>query len=261
MMVDLSPNKLLDALLDPVAWIWLALLGASIRAWRSGSKRSAGIGGLSVFLIWLLGATPLPHHLLAHLEKPWIVEDWEALPKADAIVCLGGGLHPQPSESLAFSASDASDRYLTALDLYHRGLASNLVFGGGTFLIHGQSLSEGQLLKAWVEHWGLGEGQIHLLGRMATTRDECVEVKALMEQQGWERLLLVTSAWHMKRSEALFRRAGMEVIPVGCDLRGSTGLLHAYPWKIVPSSEYLDDFHMYLHEWVGQLYYRARGWI
>lgn len=260
-MVDLRLSKLLDAALDPLAWIWLGVLWWGIRCWRSGSK-SRAVTAWSLFaLIWCLGATPLSATLLAQLEKPYAIGDWEGLPKADAIVCLGGGLHRQPLETLSFSATDASDRYLTALDLYHRGHASHLVFGGGTFRIQGEAISEGEVLKAWVERWGLGNGEVHLLGRMTTTRDECVEVKALMEEQGWQRILLVTSAWHMQRSLALFEKAGIEAIPVGCDLQGSTELIRAYPFKVFPKSKKFKTLKIYLHEKVGQVYYRMRGWI
>ena len=101
-MVDLRLSKLLDAALDPLAWIWLGVLWWGIRCWRSGSK-SRAVTAWSLFaLIWCLGATPLSATLLAQLEKPYAIGDWEGLPKADAIVCLGGGLHPQPLETLLF---------------------------------------------------------------------------------------------------------------------------------------------------------------
>ena len=37
---------------------------------------------------------------------------------------------------------------------------------------------------------------------------------AILAEQGIERLLLVTSAIPMRRSEAVFRRAGLDVVPV-----------------------------------------------
>ena len=91
--------------------------------------------------------------------------------------------------------------------------------------------------------------------------DEALRVRALMEEQAWEKVLLVTSAWHMRRSLAVFAHHGVQAQPVGCDFRGLTGASRKYGWRIFPQSGALETIHIYLHERVGFVYYQLRGWI
>ncbi|QVL50065.1 MAG: YdcF family protein [Thiocapsa sp.] len=51
------------------------------------------------------------------------------------------------------------------------------------------------------------------------TRGNAEASRALVEPLGIDRVLLVTSAWHLRRAVPLFERVGFEVIPVGADYR------------------------------------------
>ena len=91
------------------------------------------------------------------------------------------------------------------------------------------------------------------------TRDEAVNAAALAEQHGWKKIALVTSAWHMRRSKALFEQAGLEVVPVGADFPGTYALEHHWTFYPVP---WYSGFRMaacYMHEQVGWVYYKLRG--
>jgi uncharacterized SAM-binding protein YcdF (DUF218 family) len=67
---------------------------------------------------------------------------------------------------------------------------------------------------------------------------------------GIRRILLVTSAWHMRRAEREFQRAGFEVIPAPTDHRSfpSEGL-GVRQW--LPDPEALQLTHVVVKEWLG----------
>jgi uncharacterized SAM-binding protein YcdF (DUF218 family) len=118
------------------------------------------------------------------------------------------------------------------------------------------------VLQDWVARWGLvsGAGAITNLGICFTTRDEAVAFKKLKEGQGWQKIILVTSALHLRRSEALFRKLGIEVIPVAADFE-VLGVPQDSHFSPFPRQGRFRLLALYLHEKIGWWVYRVRGWV
>jgi uncharacterized SAM-binding protein YcdF (DUF218 family) len=65
---------------------------------------------------------------------------------------------------------------------------------------------------------------------------------------------------HMPRAAGAFRKAGFEVIAVPADFRSGWG--EPYPLeKWLSSADNLRDSEGALHEWLGIVAYRLRGWM
>ncbi|MSU40485.1 MAG: YdcF family protein [Pedosphaera sp.] len=256
--------KLAHLLLDPLAVIWLVLIAVLIWQIRRKQFRWAYINGLLVLFLLLFAGMPLPERLIASLERPYYREGLDAVPSADAVVVLGGFVHRHSGieEPAGVDFSDSVDRFLTGVELLQKGKAQNLVLGGGEFGPRNNSKSEGEAVQRLLERWKISEAVVHQTGICANTQEEAVKVLDLIKRNQWKRVHLVTSAWHMRRALAVFRTAGVEAIPVACDFA-------AYPareswWTmttVLPTTSRLLVLHRYLHEEVGWLYYRSRGWI
>ncbi len=69
-------------------------------------------------------------------------------------------------------------------------------------------------------------------------------------------IILVTSAYHMPRSFALFRYYGFDIMPSKCDY-----LLDKFPsfWEILPRMDNLSASYAALHEYLGLLSLKLRG--
>jgi len=246
-------SKTVGRLVEPIGFIWMILLIACTRALIKKERRQAMFtGGLALF-ITLVGSTKLPAHLLAGLEKPYAIEDLGALPKCDAVVVLGGGHSYVSSAPFNIEMHDAADRYVMAAELVRLGKGRALVIGGS----HG----EGTLLKNWLEAWKPFQQPIFDMSANLHTRDEATNSAALAKEQGWNKIILVTSAWHMRRSVALFEKVGLEVVPVGADFVGTSALETHWSFYPVPWYAGFRTLAMYTHEQVGWLYYKLRGWI
>ena len=71
-------------------------------------------------------------------------------------------------------------------------------------------------------------------------------------------VFLVTSAAHMPRSLGTARALGFEPQPLPCDSR----TLRSPSWRAwLPSHGGPALWELALHEWLGMLYYRLRGWL
>lgn len=255
-----SMNQFLMPLTQVLGMLWVGLLAwAGWLAWRRQWRRAilpASLAGL----ISVLGCPSLAARLLASLERPYAGVKLAEVAPADAVVMLGGVLAPSPDDPLGFELKDAGDRAIVAAELVRLGKGRALVLGGGGPRPGEGGLSEGMQVKAWLESWGLTNAPVHLLGSCADTHDEAVRVQALAKEQGWRRVIVVTSAWHMRRAEGLFRKLELPVTCVACDFVG-TARLGKRQFSPFPEQLALDLTNYYLHEQIGWLVYRWRGWV
>ena len=80
-----------------------------------------------------------------------------------------------------------------------------------------------------------------------------------MPQVASPKVLLVTSAWHMRRAVAVFEGLGVDVVPVPADFSSRTP--RVTPLGLVPSADAFSSSVTSIHEWVGLLGYQLLGRI
>ena len=250
-MADLAKQ-----LLQPVALLWVALI--AMGGWQVYRKqyRWAGINGAFVLILFILGSTSASRALIGTLERPFLAGA-DANATADAVIVLGGFTSGGREEPAGMDVGDAFDRVLAGLELVKSGRAKQIVFGGGWFESSEGRQSELSVLEPWLKRMNLADVPVSSLGTCANTYEESVAAKKLMDENGWERVFLVTSAWHLPRAWAVFESSGVKVIPVGCDFRSVPG----DSWVLFPQLRRLDNFRIYLTEKVGWMYYRSKGWV
>ncbi len=247
-------------LLHPIGLIWAGCLaGAALLAWKK--KRAAAVSLACVAAVISILASGLSGALFGKLEEPYRRDSMESVPTCDAIILLGGGIVPSDADPLAFTFTDAGNRILTAVELARMGRAPVLVLGGGSYDRDGKTMSDTDLVQRWIQHWQLVTNEILSAGITYNTRDEAVKVKAMAGERGWKRVILVTSAFHMRRTEAVFRTAGLEVVPVACDFKKVGRPKPEFSFNPFPRPEGIGALYYFIHEKVGWVMYRARGWI
>ena len=248
-----------STLAEPVGAIWLLLVCLCLLLlWRRQWRNAAWVG-LPVGLLFLFGSLPVIDRLVWEAEWPYIVSDLSHLPEADAVVALGGGSGVVPPGPLNFSLSGGGvNRYLTAVLLTRLGKAPVLVLGGAPEAPDSPGQSQMIAVQNWIRAWALTSVIVTNLGICDTTHDEALHYAELAAQKRWTRILLVTSALHLPRAVAVFRHQGVTVVPVGCDFQ-----TYGYsPMRsLFPSQRRFELWALYLHEKVGWLVYRWRGWI
>lgn len=252
--------RFLGSFLNPIALLWGGLVVFSLwRLWRRKWRPALGAATLAT-LLYLAGATRAPAHLLASLERPYAGVAVASLPAADAVVMLGGLTSASSNALFQLDFDLATDRAIAALELVRQHKARNLVLGGGlTKAI--PNPGEGELLRQWITTWGISPVPVQVLGLCRDTRDEALRTKALADAQGWKRIMLVTSAAHMRRAEGTFRNVGLEVTAFPCDFSGLNALQGTWNPVRAPGPGGFALLDSYLHEVVGWWVYRWRGWL
>ncbi len=254
-------------MLEPVGIVWLSLLVLTFLHLRQRRWRLLVLSGGAWFFLTCTSSLPFPHLLLASLEDDWPAVDVATLPVCDAIVVLGGGMEPSSQELPQVHFKQGGDRVFTGVGLARAGKSPRLVVGGGVFpTTDGRQVFEADGVRDWLREWDFGLAAagvtVHSLGGCADTHDEAVRVAALARQQGWRSVALVTSAFHMTRSKAVFDKAGVPgVLPVPCNYSSAPMRGRPVHWLNVPNASFLQHFETWMHEAVGMVVYRLRGWI
>jgi uncharacterized SAM-binding protein YcdF (DUF218 family) len=243
-----------------VGFLWFLQITASgFLLWR---RKWLGASCLLTvaLLTFLAGGTRWPTNLLANLEKPYARNNLSELPACDVVVVLGGGLERSVHGAFGLDLGQAGDRLITGMELVRLGKAKALFTGGGFQTVNGERTLDGELFRGWMEAWGFTNTPIVTPGPAANTREEALEFRWLAQINGWKSALLVSSASHLRRAEAVFKNVGVPVVSVGCDFRAFGVGDSENRWLWIPHRNRLEQLDIYLHEIVGWHIYAWRGW-
>jgi uncharacterized SAM-binding protein YcdF (DUF218 family) len=253
-------SKLFNLFIDPTVLTLLLL----ICAWMFHKRHAKLFRGLYLAAILLLGFMACPitsDWLINSLEKQYPDKGIEGVNAAQAIVVLGGSLK-MPSETHPNSGlTSSSDRLLEALRLYRAGKAPLIAASGGDnpLLMSAREVHEAEEMRSLLEEWGVPESAIVVEDASVNTHENAIFTKRILEARGIQHIILVTSAIHMPRASAAFRKAGFDVEAVPADfVAGRPDEATIFAW--VPASGALVNSNSALHEWIGIWVYRLRGW-
>ena len=248
-------GKVVGWLLSPLALAFACLGFALLLYWLRRPRHGLFVGLVGFIGLWAI-STPLVAHALAHqLECRFPALSAEQVPKADAIVVLGGALSgASPPERPTFDLGSAADRVWFTATLYRAGKAPwVLVSGGNQPGIKGMQV-EADAIRSMLMTLGVPDSAIHLDGVSRNTSENARESLGLIQAVGAKRVLLVTSAMHMPRALKTFqialRDAGVVVLPASTDVEGLPDSLHPLgSW--LPDADALALSSRALKEYIG----------
>lgn len=219
----------------------------------------------AILLLFLAGNKWVSLGLARSLESQY--PPLTTLPQADVIVVLGGGTQPQSPPRTLTELNEAGDRLIYATWLYQQGVADHLLLSGGGFDrvdVEMEAVGMASLLTMF----GIPESALWLDTESRNTYENALYSAEILEAEGIEEIVLVTSAFHMPRSVAIFERQGFTVIPAPADFRATESEWAQWrdgTWQIrlislLPQASYLEDTTTIVKEYIGLVIYRLRGW-
>lgn len=149
--------------------------------------------------------------LRASLARQYPQVEETALPRADAIVVLGGGRYSWLHRADISLEDLDNSRIAAGTRAWLAGRAPLVILSGGG---SGNGHSEAEVMAAAIARLGVPASALVLEERSHSTRDNAAFTAQLAQQRGIGRVLLVTSAVHMPRAAFWFREVGLDVVPV-----------------------------------------------
>jgi uncharacterized SAM-binding protein YcdF (DUF218 family) len=247
---------LLSLLIYPLSVSLLLAVVALVLLWLQWSRSSFYILLLAVGWLYLCSTSLFANFLTGTLERGFVPRAMSVIAPADAIVLLGGALRGDTQLGTLADLNQHADRLVYAVALYKAGKAPVVVLTGGG--VDG-ARTEAEQMKDLLEVMGVPGRDVLLESKSRNTHDNAVYCAELLKAQGMDRILLVTSAFHMRRSLALFEAQGLNVVPAPTDYQRLVTPRVLPGW--LPTVSNLYQSTDALHEIVGYRVYRWRGWL
>jgi uncharacterized SAM-binding protein YcdF (DUF218 family) len=258
-------SKLIPSFLYPLGAVSVLLILALFLWWKN-SRWTPGAIGIALIILLLSGNVWFSNWLVQSLE--WQNIPSGDLPKAEAIVVLGGGTRSQAYPRPDVDLSDAGDRVLYGGKLYREGKAPVVIVSGGRVEWKGSGDPESEDLNKVLESMGVPRSAILQDPSSLNTYENAVNVKQILDAHNWHNILLVTSAMHMPRSVAIFRHLGMNAIAAPTDYRVSQLELdepnrqtESVILGFVPEEIRFVHTTQAIKEFIGLVIYKLRGWL
>lgn len=243
--------SLIHYLLDP--WSWLAtILILLVVSCLGGYKKL-----VSIFVLLLSGysllflLSPLAFSLVSNKERLYLPIDPSSLDtsKVYDILVLGAGKTSDPALPYTMQLSSSGQKRLVeGFRLYRQLCKARLI---GTANSSANSETQAKSVTESAIQLGVSPTDTFQLPSPINTETEAVAYYSRFGSEG--KLLLVTSAIHMRRAMHLFEFYGVNPIPAPCDyLLMEDPSVPVFNW--LPSRRKLDFLKAWIHEEIGLIY-------
>ena len=257
-------NKIVGFLVSPIGGAIAGGVIAVICARLRRKSLAKWIGGLTVAWLWLWMTPIMTWVVGVPLEREFLVDGKvplvESFPEADAIVLLGGSMGIETNTSSYAEMATSADRVWQAARLFKAGKSSKIIATG--------DYAKDTTLPL-LKEFGVGEEAMSFLDAR-TTEEEAKGSWDAFQRRGAEtqspqsavkpKILLVTSAWHMKRARLMFEKyaPGIDVVCAPADFENTFTAEKTPLFKmLLPDPNVFMLNSVAFHEWVGLVGYRV----
>ncbi|MGR3220137.1 MAG: ElyC/SanA/YdcF family protein [Candidatus Anammoxibacter sp.] len=259
-------KKIASQFFFPVPLVIYILIVAVFLLWFTNKQKTGKILvsiGIVLFLIFSYpGAS---NALLKHLERQYVTPDLNNLLGAAAqrndgkrinlIVVLGGGHTSDPDIPLTSRINQYSLVRLIEGIRIHRAIpGSKLLLSGGSVF---DPIPDAKIMADVAIAIGVKRDDIIVELESKDTKDQAVIIKSIVEDDNF---ILVTSASHMPRSMAMFKKLGMNPIPAPTGHRVKTRQTSS-PGLFSPNGEDITKAESAFYEYMGLAWAKFRGQI
>ncbi len=241
---------------EPLLALFFLLVFAAM--WRLFRHNRRGLLWLTVAALVLLSWPPADWLFSRPLEARYPVRPFSSAQPPQAIVVLSGTVDPvhfeRPYNLLGF---DTIERCEYGAWLYRKYGVPVLVSGGVPRDAMPGTAADSTVMREFLESRGVPAEMIWTEDRSLNTYQNALYSAEVLRSHNLFRIALVVEARSMPRAQGCFRKQGIEALPAPCRFR------EFRPWslEILPNWRAIRNNEETLHESVGILWYRLRGYL
>jgi uncharacterized SAM-binding protein YcdF (DUF218 family) len=250
-------SKILAFVLAPFTWLFIGLLFLLKKSWHSTFRKCILI--ITVFTYIISNS-----FLVDELIRAWEYNDDGIYLKNttyDLAIVLGGmGRVDERQQRFDFTCS--GDRLFQTLDLYYKKRVGKILISGGSGSISHPNHKEAIYVKKYLTTIEIPDSAIITESNSKNTYENAVFTKHILDSLHFKgSILLVTSSFHMKRSLAVFKKAGYENITPYITNKFTGDRKFEFDYCFIPNAEAISSLNLILHEIVGYATYKVKGYL
>jgi len=218
------------------------------------------MAGIVLFALLLIpGNTPFVNFLFQQWEIP--PQSLDQVPDQSTAIILTGitKLNKKPYDRVFFAKG--ADRVTQALMLYRKGKIKQFIITGGSGKLLGEGRAEAWALKKFLIDCQIPDHLIYIEDKAKNTRENALMTKALIHRDSLQGpFLLITSAFHMRRSIGCFNKVGLSCIPFPVDYSSVDEIDNPIEY-VIPEVGPLSNFTILTREISGYCIYKIMGYL
>ena len=244
--------------LQPFTVLFLATAILLALQWRKKNEDRRKLRWLTIsFVLMLILCLPATGFLaIGTLE--WAYPPQIVRPEKAAIVVLSGwAFRPEGVRTESILGMDSQFRCVRAWELYRDTGPCAVYVTGGKVKVDDIGPPLGELLKEELIQLGVAEEDIIVENTSRNTYENAQLSSKLLKEDGFDEIVLVTTASHLPRAVRCFEATGLKVTPSGSEYQATK-----FNWAVVsflPNPDGAAAVHRAFHEWIGIILYWMQG--
>ncbi len=251
-------SKVLYVFIQPVNWVLFVLLWAGLTKKPVRRKR---LLWAAFFMVFFFSNRMIFNQVVGWWEEETLTADQLAAPY-DIGILLGGYSNSSivPGHD-RFNLSTRGNRFFNAYELYRTGKVRKLLLTGGTGSLLQNHPGEARLAAQLLQRLGVPDTAIIVENASRNTYENAAFSSAIVNKlPGEPSCLLITSAYHMRRAAACFRKTGLNCTPFSVDYLRQKPSWEPKFW-LIPEPLGFYHWEAIIKEWLGYLAYKVRGYL
>ena len=249
-------SKLVAFLFSPLVWVFILLLW-SFRTKVEGKAKKLRI--IAVVTLYICSNAFLVDECFRAWEP--VTPDYDLMDtKYEGAIVLGGiGDIDLRLKKINFGHS--GDRLFQTLPLFYKGRIKKIIFTGGSGSIEFPEKKEGFFVQKYLRSINFPDSGLIIEGESKNTYENAIFTKKILDSLHIKgNFLLVTSAYHMPRTLAIFKKAGYEDVTPYVTNRSSGKRRFTFDHLFIPNPGSLFALEFLIHEWIGFITYKIKGY-
>ena len=208
---------------------------------------------LTLILLLLISFFPLGKFGLKYLEKDYILQD--KIYKIDNIIVLAGSekiLSTQTTNKL--SLNDGSERLILSAKLALENPKSKIYYLGGDGRLVKSKMNEADVAKIFFSNINFDLNKVVFIENTRNTIENLKSFKKINSLN--QSNILITSAFHMKRSMLIANKLNIDIKPYAVDFRSIDDLSFLNYYQTFSIADNWQSFNIFFREIIGILAFK-----
>jgi uncharacterized SAM-binding protein YcdF (DUF218 family) len=246
-------SKILYFIITPIVWIFVLMLLALFE--KNQKRKKIFLLGSTIILIIFSNA--FIFNVVAKLWEIPANKVTDVTQKYDYGILLGG-MSNENSKTGKYNFSSSVDRFMKTYILYKEEKINKILISGGSGSVLRQNEKEAFFLKNILLKFGVPNDDIIIDPDSKNTHENAVFTKKIIGISK-NRILLITSGFHMRRAAACFKHEGFNFEIFSTDPFQVANL--DPDDYILPKADPMAKWALLFKEWVGYVMYKISGYI
>lgn len=249
-------SKILSIFISPLFWLVISLLLWIFLKNKLWKKRCRLI---FIVLFFLFNNS----FIVLQLHRVWEIDGIKISEVKDdyEVAVVLGGMAEYNNDLERISIRRGADRIWNAMRLYHLGKVKKILISGSDGFLIDRGLNEARAFREDLITFGIPEEDILMEADSKNTYENAYMTKRLLDESGITgKIILITSAIHMRRAAACFRKQDIDFDIFTTD--HNTGEFYFDLTQIlIPNPSAIGLWKKFFHEVSGYCIYKLMGYV